>query len=33
LIDMYSRRSGFEILFNNFLLGNLILVGLGSFVI
>lgn len=33
LIDMYSRRSGFEILFNNILLGNLILVGLGSFVI
>jgi distribution and morphology protein 32 len=33
LIDMYSRRSGFEILFNNFILGNLILVGLGSFVI
>ncbi|CAI8508739.1 unnamed protein product [Pichia kudriavzevii] len=33
LINMYSRRSGFEILFNNFILGNLILVGLGSFVI
>lgn len=33
LIGMYSRRSGFEILFNNFILGNLILVGLGSFVI
>lgn len=33
LIDVYSRRSGFEILFNNFILGNLILVGLGSFVI
>ena len=33
LLDMYSRRSGFEILFNNFILGNLILVGLGSFVI
>ncbi|KAG0686489.1 hypothetical protein C6P40_003960 [Pichia californica] len=33
LIEMYSRRSGFEILFNNFILGNLILVGLGSFVI
>ncbi|TID30225.1 hypothetical protein CANINC_001232 [Pichia inconspicua] len=33
LIGLYSRRSGFEILFNNFILGNLILVGLGSFVI
>lgn len=33
MIDMYAKRSGFEILFNNFILGNLILVGLGAFVI
>lgn len=33
MIDMYAKRSGFEILFNNFILGNLILVGLGTFVI
>lgn len=33
MIDMYAKRSGFEIMFNNFILGNLILVGLGTFVI
>ncbi|GMG55767.1 unnamed protein product [Ambrosiozyma monospora] len=33
LIDVYTKRSGFEIFFNNLILGNLILVGLGTFVI
>ncbi|KAG7925847.1 hypothetical protein KL925_004257 [Ogataea polymorpha] len=33
LIEAYSKRTNFEIFFNNFILGNLILVGLGSFVI
>ncbi|ODV83590.1 hypothetical protein CANARDRAFT_29822 [[Candida] arabinofermentans NRRL YB-2248] len=33
LIELYSKRSNFEIFFNNLILGNLILVGLGTFVI
>ncbi|KAH3667294.1 hypothetical protein OGAPHI_002943 [Ogataea philodendri] len=33
LIGAYAKRTKFEIFFNNFVLGNLLLVGLGSFVI
>ncbi|GME75240.1 unnamed protein product [[Candida] boidinii] len=33
IIHTYTKRSNFDILFNNFMLGNLLIVGLGAFVI